>query len=183
MTDIPMLQDERKEFYQSHEGWIDAIATSATNLLTAIQDVAAFHEIELPARQLIYAGTVPKDCEQVAVSVSTYAYGRPGDPGAGMNVCWMPTVATLTAEITRCVPENNQVRSMGRYTVGTTVLPTDIAMEDHARTVMRDMMILLEAGNVASNYPVEESGSEASVLVADPSGGYQSVFLSLTATV
>lgn len=181
MTDLPLLPDERKEAY--NDGWIDNLATTATNLLTAIQDVAAYHDIELPSRQLIYVGTVPKDCEQVAVSVSTYSYGRPGDPGAGTNICWMPTVATLTAEITRCVPENNQVRAMGRYTAGTTTLPTDIAMEDHARTVMRDMMVLLEAGNVASNYPIESSGSEANVLVADPSGGYQSVFLSLVATV
>ena len=181
MTELPLLPDERKEAY--NDGWIDNIATTATNLLTAIQDVSAYHDIVLPSRQLIYVGTVPKDCEQVAVSVSTYSYGRPGDPGAGTNMCWMPTVATLTAEITRCVPENNQVRAMGRYTTGTTTLPTDIAMEDHARTVMRDMMVLLEAGNVASNYPIESSGSEANVIVADPSGGYQSVFLSLVATV
>lgn len=183
MTEMPVIPPEREELYQN--GWIDSIAMAAEAALTAIVDVAAVNDVELPARQIIYTGTVPKDCEQVAVSVSTYGFGRPGDPMSGPtgDECWLPGAVTLTAEITRCVPENNQVRAPGRYATGIVNLPTSIAMEDHARQVMRDMMILLEAGNVASNYPYPAAGAEASVLVANPEGGYQSVFLNLTMQV
>lgn len=183
MTDLPTIPDERLGIYEN--GWVDSIAMAAEAALMAIVDVAAANDIELPSRQIIYTGTVPKDCEQVAVSVSNYGFGRPGDPIAGPsgNDCWLPGAVTITGEITRCVPENNQVRAPGRYATGIVNLPTNVAMEDHARKVMRDMMILLEAGNVASNYPFEGAGSEASVLVANPEGGYQSVFLTLTMQV
>lgn len=183
MTDLPLIPDDRRELYSG--GWIDSISMAAEAVLMSIIDVAAVNDVELPSRQIIYTGTVPKDCEQVAVSVSTYGFGRPGDPMSGPSgsQCWLPGVVTITAEITRCVPENNKVTAPGRYSTGIVNLPTSVAMEDHARTVMRDMMLLLEAGNVASNYPYESAGSEASVLVADPDGGYQSVFLSLTIQV
>lgn len=183
MADMPVIPEDRLDTYQ--DGWVDSIALAAEAALTAIVDVAAVNDVELPARQIIYVGTVPKDCEQVAVSVSNYGFGRPGDPMPGVSAdqCWLPGAVTITAEITRCVPETNQVRPMGRYATGMVDLPTGTAMEDHARTVMRDMMILLEAGNVASNYPYPGAGSEASVLVANPEGGYQSVFLSLTLQV
>lgn len=183
MTDMPLIPEERMETYAN--GWVDSIAMAAEAALMAIVDVAAANDVELPSRQIIYTGTVPKDCEQVAVSVSNYGFGRPGDPMAGPsgNDCWLPGVVTITAEITRCVPETNQVKAPGRYATGIVNLPASVAMEDHARSVMRDMMVLLESGNVASNYPYEAAGTEASVLVANPEGGYQSVFLSLTMQV
>lgn len=183
MTEMPMVPEDRLPLYEN--GWVDNISVAAEAALTAIVDVAAHNDVELPSRQIIYVGTVPKDCEQVAVSVSNYGFGRPGDPMSGPSgdQCWLPGVVTLNAEITRCVPENNQVKPMGRYASGIVNLPENAAMEDHARTVMRDMMILLEAGNVASNYPFEAAGSEASVLVTDPASGYQSVFLTLTLQV
>lgn len=182
-----MIPEHRYDLYD-YDGevpWIDSIQFAAEAALTAIVDVASYNGVELPSRQLIYVGTTPQDCEQVAVSVSNYGFGRPNDPIAGPtgNDCWLPGAVSLNAEITRCVPEENRARPMGRYATGKVELPTNAAMEDHAKTVMRDMMVLLEAGAVASNYPHEGAGSEASVLVTDPQSGYQSVFLTLTLQV
>lgn len=184
MTDLPQLIPEtRYSLYDSDDvvPWIDSIQFASEAALSAIVDVAAYNDIELPSRQLIYVGTPPQDCEQVVVSVSTYGFGRPGDPISGPtgNDCWLPGSVAINAEITRCVPKENQARPLGRYGTGRVALPTDAAMEDHAVTVMRDMMILLEAGAIASNYPHEGAGSEASVMVTDPQSGYQSVFLTL----
>lgn len=183
MTEAPTIPADRQEQYTPE--WIDSISVASRVVLDSIVDVAESNGVVLPTRQIIYVSTVPKDCEQVAVSVGSYGFGRPGDPqpGPDPNGCWYPTVVTLTAEITRCVPENNQVRPMGRYATGMVELPSNTAMEEHAEVVMRDMMVLLESANVASNYPFPGSGTEASVIPADPQGGYQSVFLTLTLQV
>lgn len=179
----PLIPEHRYSLYDSTTDvpWIDSIQFAAEAALTAIVDVAAANEVPLPERQIIYVGTTPQDCEQVAVSASSYGFGRPGDPSAGPtgSQCWLPGSVSLNAEITRCVPEENQARPMGRYATGKVSLPSNAAMEDHAKTVMKDMMILLEAGTVAANYPYEGAGSEASVLVTDPQSGYQTVFLTL----
>lgn len=183
MVETPTIPEDRLEHYTPD--WVDSISAAARVALESIVDVAERNGVVLPTRQIIYVSTVPKDCEQVAVSVGTYGFGRPGDPmpGPDVNRCWYPTSVTLTAEITRCVPENNKVRPMGRYATGMVELPSNTAMEEHAEVVMRDMMVLLEAANIASNHPVPGTGTEASVMPADPQGGYQSVFLTLTMQV
>ena len=183
MADSVVIPDDRIPLYNPQ--WLDSILAAAEVALTAIVDVAAMNDVELPAKQLVYVGTVPRDCELVAVSVSTYGFGRPGDPRAGPSgsTCWLPGVVTLNAEITRCVPEENQVRAPGRYASGVVQLPETAAMEDHARTVMQDMMILLEASSVASNYPYDGAGAESNVMVTDPSGGMQSTLMTLTMQV
>lgn len=183
MADLPVVATDRLEMYTPE--WIDAISVAAEAALSSIVDVAAHSEIELPSKQLIYVGTVPQDCELVAVSASTYGFGRPGDPGPAIDStgCWYPTSVSLNAQITRCVPETNQVRPMGRYATGLVELPDSISMEDHARTVMRDMRLLLEAANVASNYPYPGAGAEANVMVTDPQDAYQTVIMSLTLQV
>lgn len=179
-----IVPEDRIALYNSDS--VKDIQKTAEIILTAIADIAAYCEIELPSRQIVYVGTVPRDMEQVAVTVSTAGFGRPGDPmqGPGINNdCWLPKRATFNAEITRCVPESNQVRAPGRYASGAVNLPSQASMEDHAATVMADMMVLLEAAQVASNYPFEGSGAEANVMVLDPESGYQSVVLSITALV
>ena len=193
MAEGLVVPEDRSTLYDTEiaEGvsWIDSIALGADAILGAIIDVAAMNDVELPSSQFIYVGTPAKDCEQVAVTVGSYGFGRPGDPMAGPGLtgndeanCWLPGVVQYTAEITRCVPEDNTPRTQSRYGNGL-VLPDTVAKEAHAKTVMRDMMILLEAGNVASNYPYPSAGSEANVLVADPQGGYQSVFLTVSIQV
>lgn len=180
MPDSIVISPDRQELYDNNDEYLDTIFKGAEVILMAILDVAAANDITLPTNQLVYIGQVPADCEHVSVSVSTAGFGRPGDPMGGPTDCWAPHRATYTAEIARCVPKDNQVRSPGRYASGVVELPSSVAMEDHARTLMRDMKLLLESAAVASNFPFEDAGSEANVLVLDPENGFQTVSMSIT---
>lgn len=178
---LPALEEDRIQYLET--SWVDDLQYAANVVLTSIQDVAAYSDITLPERQIIYISTTPQDTEQVAVTVSGLGFGRPGDPMQGPGTCWWPKRATITASITRCVPQDNQVQGQGRYATGIVTLPSDNSMEDHARTMMRDMSVLLEAANIASNYPQPGTGTEASVLVGDPQSGYQTSYLSIVMQV
>jgi hypothetical protein len=123
--------------------------------------------LPIPNRQVIYVGSIPADCEQLAVVFDSW---NPAPAQEGMVVCqtyrWG---AAFTILITRkCAP----VLTSGK------TIPSAADMGGAAKVASDDAEALLD---VVAN--VGEHDGSVSVTLGPPSGGLQSSILEITVPV
>lgn len=141
----------------------DTLYEMAESLLGTTEQALLKRRLTIPARKVIYMGTIPADCEQLAVVFSTWT---PTPPIEGLTVClnyrWL---GAFTVLITRgCVPMVSKSGSP----------PSAASMSDAALVASNDANALLDV--VAS---IGEHGGDVSVSTGAPQGGLQSTVLQI----
>lgn len=139
----------------------------ASGLLELTKQALVEAGLPVPARQVIYTGQIPADCEQLAVVFGGWG---PTPPADGMVVCqsyrW---AADFTVLITRkCVPG----------ITATKTIPSAADMSATAKRSSDDAEALLDVVSM-----VGEHGGDVAVSTAAPAGGLQSVILEINLPV
>jgi len=140
----------------------------AESLMAMAKTALAAASLAAPARQVIYIGQIPADCEQLAVVFDGWT---PTPPQEGMVVCqsyrWG---ASFTILVTRsCVPGINNAKQ----------LPKPENMSATAEIASNDAEALLDlVANVG-----EHDGGSVAVSITPPQGGLQSTILEITVPV
>lgn len=137
-------------------------------LMNMALQALADNGLAVPARQVVYIGQIPADCEQLAVVFDGWS---PTPPQDGMVVCqtyrWG---ASFTVLVTRsCVPGITNAKS----------LPKAVDMSRTAEIASNDAEALLDVVSMAG----EHDGGSVAVSITPPQGGLQSTMLNITVPV
>lgn len=119
----------------------------------------------LPSRQIVATGEQPADCEQFVVAFGEMERGFiDGEMAGGCNP---PIIVEYKVQVVRCIPTPD---SRGNP-------PTVEAVMKASRQAAIDANLLMEAVCSLSLWPSVEA--QGSIEVGEPSGGMQSVTLTL----
>lgn len=169
MTAFTVLDPDRAYEVQSLVRMMDEILQRA---------VAAYEQsgVPVPDRRYWTLGPAVVDCEQMVLSFSQAFVGPPGDEASIPQNCNSPRSAAMDLQVARCVPT---VGPRGRA-------PDAAAIQASSEQLAVDAYLLLD---IAANLETWDSlgtpglGVIATVDVAAPTGGYQSVTLHLTSAI
>lgn len=168
------------------------IVQIADYVLSMVVNTFNEHGVTLPERRYLSVGgrgEVPHDTEQVTVTVEQMYSGLPGQQALSEAKVDDPRSAVVVVEVVRKIPTTNpdgtDVLQTSRWEKlaagqGGSVLPLldPAVLSDFARTQMRDMVLLLDAGMRAGQ--LEQIGALADVSAGTASGAYQAMVLTLT---
>lgn len=154
-------------------------AKNLVNLLAGVLErVEAIYEsygVPLPSRRYWTMGQPATDCEQLVVYFVQMYLGAPGDEAVAPMRCNSPRSAVLNVQVSRPIP-----------TVGTSGrAPSAERIQDGSEIVAIDAWILMESINLLDQWEQGSFGVGviATVNVAEPEGGFQSVSLQITMAV
>ena len=155
---------------------IDADAKNVVNLLQGLLDrvISTFesYSVPLPGRKYWTVGQEAVDCEQLVVILSQVYLGPPGDQASTPQRCHMPRTAVMTVSLSRAIPSVGQ---NGRP-------PTAEAIQNAARISAVDAWVMMSSINALDQWEAGGYGLGviATVDVAAPEGGFQTVNMQIT---
>lgn len=153
------------------------ISNAADKILLAIENTFNVNAIALPARKYTTVGalgSVAYDCEQLTVSWQETYNGLPGNPQIGII---KPNCSTLHTGV--FIVE--LVRPIA-VSLKPDVPPEPALIQASADGLMKDAVLLHDAGLVAAEDSLL-NGATVSVSAGDPSGGYQSIIMTVTMVI
>lgn len=153
------------------------ISNAAEKILLAVENTFNVNAVELPGRKYTTVGalgSVAYDCEQLTVSWQESYNGLPGNPQAGVN---HPNCATMHSGV--FIVE--LVRPIA-ISLKPDIPPEPTLIQAASDILMKDAVLLQEAGQIAAEDSLL-SGATISVSAGDPSGGYQSIIMTVTMVI
>lgn len=144
-------------------------------VLARVQNVYQSYNVPLPERQYWMVGQPALDCEQVVVSFMQMYLGSPGEEASQPQRCNVPRSATIAISISRSVPI---VSTNGRP-------PTADKIQQGSHLAAIDSWVLMQAIREFDMW--DDTGYGLGVIatldVAPPEGGLQTVVLNITMAV
>lgn len=149
------------------------VETAADLILQTVENVFNQYGVELPARKYITVGalgSVAYDCEQLTVSWQESYNGLPGNPQIGVirKECATFHSGVFIVELVRPIPISRNPD----------IPPEPALIEEAARSYMRDISLMKEAGNIAAEDSLTQGGT-ISISAGDPAGGMQSIIMTI----
>lgn len=147
----------------------------AENLLTTINEVFASNQVSLPERQYYAVGpenTVAYDCEQMTITFKNVSDGLAYNDVPRMLSCQNMESGIFFVELVRCIPTT----SASGMKVSA---PPAQDITESAKNMMRDAKLFREVIKVVEEDYFMRDNPMYSISFGEPSGGFQSVQLSL----
>lgn len=151
----------------------------AQNLLSTINDVFDSNQVPLPDRQYIAVGpenTVAYDCEQMTVTFKNVADGLAYNDVPRMLSCQAFQSGIFFVELVRCLP------SSGASGLNVTASSAE-SLSESSKNMMRDAKLFREVVDIVKEDPNIMDKPMYSITFGEPSGGFQSVQLSIKRNV
>lgn len=151
----------------------------AQNLLTTINEVFGSNQVSLPERQYVAVGpenTVAYDCEQMTVTFKNVADGLAYNDVPRMLSCQAFQSGIFFVELVRCIPST----SASGMKVSA---PSAQDITEASKNMMRDAKLFREVVDIVKEDPNIMDKPMYSITFGEPSGGFQSVQLSIKRNV
>lgn len=153
------------------------ISNAANKIKTAIENIFTENIIDLPDRRYITVGgmgTVAYDCPQLTVSWQETSNGLPNNPQIGVTNrnCATMHSAVFIVELVRPIP----------ISLNEGVPPEPILIEEASVKLMKDAVLLHEAGEIAAEDSLLNGGT-ITISAGDPSGGLQSIIMTIAMVI
>jgi hypothetical protein len=144
-------------------------------ILARVENIFQSYNVTLPQRRYWTMGTPAVDCAQLVVSFVQMYLGSPGAEVNAPQRCNVPRSATVAISVSREVPVVGQ---NGKP-------PTTERLELASSVLAIDSWVLMESVNLIDQW--DETGYGVGVMatleVAEPEGGFQTVTLQITMAV
>jgi hypothetical protein len=143
---------------------------AAKKILLAIENTFNTNSVVLPSRVYITVGgqgTVAYDCEQLTISWERTYSGKPGEPIQQVGNCNNMRTGSFIIELVRPIPVSQNPD----------IPPETFLIQESAEGLMRDAVLLYNAGLIAAEDTL--LGGLANVTVGPPSGGFQSIIMTV----
>lgn len=147
----------------------------AENLMTTINEVFASNQVSLPERQYYAVGpenTVAYDCEQLTITFKNVADGLSYNDVPRMLSCQNMESGIYFVELVRCIPST----SASGMKISA---PSADSISEASKNMMRDAKLFREVIKVVAEDYYMRDNPMYSITFSEPSGGFQSVQLSL----
>jgi len=157
------------------------IYDDAMEILDSTRAVFEANQVDLPERQYFAVGpenTVAYDCEQLTITHRNISDGLEFNDVPRQLSCNTVFSGVFYVELVRCIPTSSGSR--------TNKLKADIPdaapLDNFAKNMMRDALLMKRVAETVDSYTVGDH-TMYSVTYSPPSGGYQSVQLSIKRTL